>query len=151
MRVQKVFEGKNAVSRTQQQFKDEQNINNIVSRYKRTGVLSSGINGQPRVPLDMSAMSKSDFYEQQVLLANVKSQFNMLPADVRARFSNDVGLALEFMADESEDAVRLSVELGMRSEEVLIPFDEARAKADDEAAQAALDAQNNTDGGSATS
>ena len=85
-------------SMTQQQFKDEADINYIISMYDSTGVMPSFHgDGQPTQPMfgDFAELPESaqEMYNQML---QAKSNFDNLPLDVRKRFNYDAGAFLEF-------------------------------------------------------
>lgn len=100
-------------SMTKQSFKDECDINVIMRRYERTGVLPTPVGVAPQYA-DCSAV---DFQEAMLQVADAKSLFNQLPARVRERFSNDPARMLEFCEDarNAEEARKLGL---LKPEEV---------------------------------
>lgn len=99
-RVQKTFEGP---SMTKQSFKDEVDINNILAKYQKTGLLDhvatyGGSYG------DMP--THDDFHEAMNIVTNANSMFADLPATVRERFDNDPAKFLDFVSDpENREAL----------------------------------------------
>lgn len=89
-RVQITFTGP---GRTKQSFKAESDINNIMARFKKTGVIDFATRYQARYA-DVSAM---DFMECMQTVANAKSMFFSMPAHVRDRFENKPELFLDFV------------------------------------------------------
>lgn len=83
------------VSRTKQSFKKECDINVLMARYVRNGVLPQNV-GNARYGDFMEA---PDFLEGQRLIKDAEAQFMALPAKVRDRFKNDTAKFLEFVAD----------------------------------------------------
>lgn len=93
--------------RTKQAFKDECDINRIMSRYISTGVLDFVNRHAPQY----GDVTGYDFMEAQLIVANARSMFEELPATVRDRFDNDPALFLDFVADDkNRDEAR---ELGL--------------------------------------
>jgi len=80
---------------TQQQFKDECDINTIVRRFGVTGELPVA----ERQPISGDFTGISDY--QTALNAVMKAQagFYDLPAATRAHFNNDPGAMLDFLED----------------------------------------------------
>lgn len=95
-------------TRTQQQFKDDVNVNNIMKRYKKTGQIThlSGRQGQY-----MNLTSAPDYFEAMQKIATANSAFLTLPSEVRRRFGNDPALLLEFIHDERnyDEGVKLGI------------------------------------------
>ncbi len=93
---------------TQQQFKEESDINEIVRRFGLTGQVPDGIN----MPMsgDFSEMV-TDFKTAADMVRQSQEAFMELPAEVRARFYNDPQKLLDFMEDgrNRDEAVRLGI------------------------------------------
>lgn len=83
-------------SRTKQAHKDECDINNILARYKRTGVLDFQQKHEPQYG-DVTAL---DFQQAQFTVAAANGMFAAMPAFLRARFDNDPYKFLAFVHDE---------------------------------------------------
>lgn len=83
-------------SRTKQQFKDECDINQIMAKYARTGVLPIPVNSRA-VYGDYS--TPFDFQEAQDLIIRAQQQFESLPSGLRNRFGNDPKNFLAFCSD----------------------------------------------------
>lgn len=83
-------------SMTKQSFKDECDINTIMSRYMQTGVLPSTLNPQSPQYIDATGF---DFDLAMNLVAEASSAFAQLPSAVRAKFNDDPGSFLDFAAD----------------------------------------------------
>lgn len=118
-----------------QEFRDECNINNIMKRFQKTGILPDMIKENP-VYGDFS--EPLDYQEALNIVIAAEHQFMGLNAEIRERFGNDPKKFLEFChnpenADEME-------KLGLLSEEAV----EKRVKAR-ETAQAAR--QKESEGG----
>ena len=96
-------------SRTQQQFKEECDVNNILRNYVNTGVLTHTSAVAPEFG-DFSQMPE-DYGEALALIAKSKEQFDMLPSDVRERFDNQPVNLINFLQDEKniEEAVKLGL------------------------------------------
>jgi len=85
-------------SMAQQHFKDECDINQIMARYQRTGILTENP-GSSR-PLFGDFSDVSDFQSAQNAILDVHDSFMSLPSSIRARFDNDPGLLLDFLSEE---------------------------------------------------
>lgn len=90
-------------SLTQQQFKDECDINKIMDRYLRTGVLSDPLDkrGTPKYG-DYADLGNYMDHMNKVVEAN--EMFEALPASIRKRFNNNPGDLIEFVMDENNRA-----------------------------------------------
>jgi phage internal scaffolding protein len=91
---------KDSPSLTQQEFKDEVNINNIVKRAGSTGILPSG----NREPLFDDFSEIHDYQNVVEIVNNANSAFEALPSSVRETFGNDVTSLLDFIDNpENQD------------------------------------------------
>lgn len=99
----------NSPSRTQQQFKDECDVNNILRNYVSTGVLTH-TSDKEIFFADVSA-APSDYYEARKLLNDSKVAFDQLPSYVRERFDNNPYNVVKFLSDEKnyDEAVKLGL------------------------------------------
>lgn len=96
-------------SMAQQHFKDECDINLIMSRYQRTGILTE--NPGSLRPLFGDFSNVSDFQSAQNAILDVNDSFMSLPSSIRARFNNDPGYLLDFLSDEvnRDEAISLGL------------------------------------------
>lgn len=112
-----------APTMTQQEFKDECDVNQIVDAYVRTGIL-------PRVNPQQARYGYApalDFREALELVRQQDSLFSELPAEVRARFQNDTEELLAFI--ENPENRGEAVELGLLNPAEEVPDDEGSAAA----------------------
>lgn len=117
--------------RTRQEFKAEADINVIMKRYAATGVLEYLNKKQPQY----ADVTGRDYQTAMDLVANARTAFEELPSALRARFANDPGQLLDFIADpENYDE---AAELGLLQPEKVAQ----RAREAAHAAQAARDSQ----------
>jgi len=100
-RVQKTF---SEPSMAKQSFKDECDINNIMARFEKTGLVDHVNTHQGDYGDFTGAWDYHSSYNQ-ILAA--QAAFESLPAKMRARFGNQPGQFLEFVDDpENEDEMR---------------------------------------------
>lgn len=95
-------------SMTEQHFKDECDINNIVAQYQQTGVMPSG----DRQPLFGDfANFPQDLQASQAFFDEAAERFMQLSSDIRKRFGNDPVQLLSFLHDEKnrEEAISLGL------------------------------------------
>ena len=90
-RVTKTFQ---RPSLAKQSFKKETEINNIMSRYEKDGIIThvnrfQGNYGQ--------FIGFEDYHSSMNSILAAKDAFADLPASIRKRFSNDAGVFLEFV------------------------------------------------------
>lgn len=113
-------------TRTQQQFKEETDINTIVERFGISGKLPDNI----RMPTYGDFTDTFDFQSSMNAVRQATESFMMMPAAVRARFHND---PQEFVTFCSDDRNRKEVtELGLVTDEAFKKH-QAALKADAEA------------------
>ncbi|AXH75967.1 MAG: internal scaffolding protein [Microviridae sp.] len=82
--------------RTKQEFKNECDINTIMARFDKTGVLAFTNRFQPQYG-DATGI---EFQNSMEIISSGRSMFNELPSGIRARFKNDPALFLDFVHDE---------------------------------------------------
>lgn len=82
--------------RTKQSFKAESDINHIMARYAKTGVLEF-VNQHAAQYGDCTGI---EFEAGMRTIAAAKSMFADLPAELRNRFENDPGRFLDFVNDD---------------------------------------------------
>lgn len=96
-------------SLTQQNFRDECDINNIMSRYQSTGLLDDCFNSERGSFSDVA--SAVDYHTAQNLILSAQQVFDELPLKVRRRFNNDAGELLTFLDDprNRDEAIELGL------------------------------------------
>ena len=94
-------------SLTQQQFKEEADINTIVDRFMKSGVLPTPVN----MPQYVDYEGVFDFQSAMNVIRQADENFMRLDAKVRARFNNSPQEFLEFFANPEnvEEAIRLGL------------------------------------------
>ena len=94
-------------SLTQQQFKEEADINTIVDRFLRSGVLPTPVN----MPQYVDFEGVFDYQTAMNIIRAADENFMRLDARIRARFNNSPQEFLEFFAnpDNIEEAIRLGL------------------------------------------
>jgi len=99
------FEGTETL--TQQQFKEETDINTIVQRFGLTGELPNGIN----MPQSGDFTNVSDFHTAMNMVRQAEESFMLLPAATRERFNNDPNAVMAFLSDTNnrDEAIRLGM------------------------------------------
>lgn len=109
--------------RTKQAFKDEADINKMIARFDRTGLLDN-VNVKQGVYADVSELR--DYKSALDVVSSANSLFAELPALIRERFENDPAQLIEFLDDPKN--VDEAVELGLvvkREESVTPPVEPA--------------------------
>lgn len=97
-------------SLTQQQFKDECDIDCILRRYDQTGVLVDPLS-ERRLAQFGDFSNLPSFSEYQNRLAEVSEYFMSLPPDIRSNFANDVGTFIEAIGNPANESKL--IELGI--------------------------------------
>lgn len=97
----------NEPSMTQQQFKEDADINTIVERFGLTGKLPDDL----RQPVAGDYEDVVDFQTAMNAVLAAKEEFMKLPGKIRARFENDPQQYLEFFEDERnrDEAIALGL------------------------------------------
>lgn len=130
-------------SLTDQSFADECDVNVLMKRYEKTGVLPQFPDRQPFYVDNWDMPSYQD--AQNIILA-ADAAFMALPASVRAKFDNDPQAFADYVSDEkNSDQLR---EWGMLSPEAVERLDAAKAAAAAEAAVKPADKAGKAAGGS---
>lgn len=121
-RVQKSF---SQPSRTLQSFKDECDINTIMSKYEKNGLIDhvNTYGGQYGELPDVV-----DYHENLNQILAAQEAFASLTANIRDRFQNDPGQFLEFVSDpENADEMR---DLGLLRADLPEPQSDAEPSPD---------------------
>ena len=98
----------NDVSMTKQSFKEECDINNILAKYKKTGLLDH-VNNYQGDYTDVTSMG--DYHQSQNMVIQANETFMSLPAEIRTQFANDPGQFLDFV--ENPDNKLAMEEMGL--------------------------------------
>lgn len=85
---------------TQQQYKEEADINVMLERFGVTGVISQNI----RQPIQADFVEAMTYHEAQNAMRQADEAFMELPSKIRERFKNDAGLFHDYFADEKNRA-----------------------------------------------
>ena len=100
-------------SMTQQQFKDEADINTIMARYQKTGVLVDPLTQVTRKPMFDDFSNLGDFRDHQQSVIDAQELFMQLPSTLRARFANDPAELLQWLSNPANKDE--AIELGLMS------------------------------------
>jgi len=94
-------------SKTKQAFAEECDINTIVRRFNLTGQLPDNV----RAPMYGDFEQVFDFHSAMNAVAAAGEAFDMMPADVRARFANDPAAFVDFCSnpDNRAEAIKLGL------------------------------------------
>lgn len=104
--VQSLNEGE---SQTQQQFKDECDVNLQMQKYMKTGQFTH-LSKSRGFYADMTVFPK-DYQDALEIVRGADQAFENLPSDLRSRFDNDPQKLIEFLGDSSnrDEAVNLGL------------------------------------------
>jgi len=93
-------------SLTQQHFKDECDVINIIKKHDRNGIIEHVQRGQARYG-DFSEVA--DYREALDLVRDAQSEFMSIPSDIRKKFDNDPGKFYEFVSnpDNKEELISM--------------------------------------------
>lgn len=100
---------------TQQQFKDDADINNIIAKFEVTGVLGDPLQPATRTPQFGDFSEMPSYQEAQNVLVQARNAFMALPSNIRERFGNSPEAYFDFVqnlkegSDEYVEAVRLGI------------------------------------------
>lgn len=110
----------NEPSITQQQFKNDADINYIVQMYDSTGVYPGQTGASPRQPQfgDFAALPENAQEAYNQILA-ARDDFNSLPLAIRQRFNYDAGAFFDFVQDPAN--VDELVALGLATKTEIAP------------------------------
>ena len=115
-------------SLTQQQFKEESDINTIVDRFMKSGVLPNPIN----MPQYMDSEGIFDFQTAMNYVRQADENFMRMDAKVRARFNNSPQEFLMFFADpaNTDEAIRLGLAIPQAVVETQVSATEPTSKSE---------------------
>ena len=97
----------NEPTMTQQQFRDECDINTILDRFGVTGMVPTNV----RQPLAMDFVEATDYQSALNALIEAEQSFMEMPAKIRAEFDNDPGKFITFF--EHEENRERAIQLGL--------------------------------------
>lgn len=103
---------------TKQEFKDEADINILMSQYMSTGQLPNVNEAAPQY-LDVTG---ADFSEAMNFIAGANTLFHELPSGVRNRFGNDTAAFLDFMSNPNNRQEMAEMGLLRPVTEPVIPY-----------------------------
>lgn len=117
-RIRSLYKKRNPVkitfddaTKTQQHFKNECDINAIMDKYQKTGILGDPLRPSNRQFQFGDFTSVVDFHTAQMLIVESKKLFEELPSRIRRRFNNEPSEFLAFFEDPEnlEEAVELGL------------------------------------------
>lgn len=98
----------NEPSLTQQHFKEQCDVNNIIRKYQQTGNLTH-LARQQGVYSDLS--KQKDYFEAMNTVIKAQTAFDSLPSYIRKRFGNDPSQLLQFIEDpkNQDEGIKLGL------------------------------------------
>lgn len=107
-RVAKKFpKGNKSDGKTRQEFKDECDINNIMSRYRKDGIVTHINVREPQYGI----VPAVDFHAAMNLVTDAQQTFETLDSSIRKKFGNSIENFLEFV--ENPDNTEAMEEMGL--------------------------------------
>jgi len=115
-------------SLTQQQFKDESDINTIVDRFMKSGVMPTPIN----MPQYVDYEGVFDFQSAMNAVRAADENFMRMDAKIRARFNNSPQEFLEFFSnpENTQEAIRLGLAIPQAVSETKVSDAEPTSKSE---------------------
>jgi len=119
-----------AKSRTKQEFVNECDINNIIKRYRVTGLMRQ----LPLEPMYGDFTNIPSYQESLNVVIRGQEAFARLPSDIRTKFDNDPARFLEFMSNPENQEEIYKLGLAKRPEpsdtdKIVSKLDELKPKA----------------------
>lgn len=107
-------------SLTHQSMSEACDINNIMKRYEKTGIIEHVVTHKG----DYADFSdSSDYLESLLKVTEAQDMFNSLPADIRAKFANEPANFLDFVDDPTNrpEMARMGLLTEEAAQRVLAP------------------------------
>lgn len=95
-------------SRTKQSFREKVNVNSIVARYNKTGMVD---HVSSKTPFYGDVSNIASYQEALAVVASANDLFNAMDSRVRERFANDPLRMIQFLQDPSnlDEAIKLGM------------------------------------------
>lgn len=106
----RVYTENNKPSKTDQQYKDQVEVNYILRKYQKTGILSHVQQMQGQYT-DVSQIP--DLHEALLKVELAEKSFMQLPSEVRKMMNNDPTQLIEFLQNPAND--EKAIELGLKA------------------------------------
>lgn len=103
-------------SLTNQADMENADINKIMARYEKTGLLTDGF-GVERKPVYGDFTQVKDYHSLLSSIRNVERAFGLLPVSLRNRFENDPQKLIDFLDNPENDAE--AIKLGLKDRPVV--------------------------------
>lgn len=110
-------DGKYQPGRTEQSHKHDCDINSIIKKYDKTGLILH-VNQAKAQYGDYTQINE---YQQNLnMIIDAQDSFEEMPSSVRKRFGNDPGLFLEYISNPEND--KEMIELGLALPKIIDPI-----------------------------
>lgn len=105
-------------TRTQGQFKDECDVNMIIAKYKKTGIITH-LNNKTGVYADITELGNYQEALGKVIAA--ETAFNQLPSEIRSKFHNNPQELIEYLDNpkNTEESIKLGLRIRSKKETTL--------------------------------
>jgi phage internal scaffolding protein len=106
------------VRHTKQSFKQECDVNHILRKYRKTGLIEHANAYQG----DYSDVTSVPSYQDALnALQRANDMFLTVPSDIRRKFNNDAGQFLDFVNDPANKEALYDMGLAVRPDPVVAP------------------------------
>lgn len=102
-------------TRTQQQFKEQCDVNNIMAKYKKTGSITHIRNAQEGVYMDLTEIP--DLLTARLQLQQAETAFLSIPATIRNKFENDPVKLISFLSNPQNHQEAISLGLMVKRDD----------------------------------
>lgn len=101
-------DGEQQVGRAKQAFKNECDINNVIKRYDKTGLITH-VNNMKAHYGDYTEVN--EYQDSLNIVIKAQADFDALPSELRKKFGNDPGNFVEFVTnpENNEEMVKLGL------------------------------------------
>ena len=96
---------------TKQSFKDDCDINLIMAKFVKTGVMTNIRDSEP----EYGFASSDDFRESMEIVSKANSMFESMPSKIRNQFRNDPAQFLDFVQDSKNSDEMAEMGLTIKS------------------------------------
>jgi len=113
-------------SKTQQHFKRECDINHLMSKYQKTGVIDH-VNKYQGDYSDLTDVP--DYHTALLKVQSAQTAFDTLPSSIRNKFKNDPSLFLDFVSNPENLDEMVKLGLAKKTSPEPLPVDPSPATA----------------------
>lgn len=131
MTRKRVFYKSDKPSKTQQAPKDDCDVNKILKKYEKTGMVLHQNHSQGSYG---DFTNYGDFRSGLEIITNAQNAFDALPSKIRKKFGNNPALLLEFIQDPSN--IDEAIKLGLAKKPVPAPINDDKTTTQEPNAQA---------------